>query len=146
MSSSGSGSRQTKALHGPASSLISRITYLKTLLKNLPTTLPDCPLETTYHFGLDNEDMTDPDKGIWYACNHNLEVCFETWKLREGEPIQFTERGIRLEDSLIKQLTTVVKDIQDDAQRGVIRDAWIERLIVAAKAAGARAPYVSTAH
>jgi hypothetical protein len=67
------------ALHGPASSLISRINHLGELLKNLPQNLPLNPLQSCYIFGLDTEKISE--EGVWFAFNQNLEANFETHKL-----------------------------------------------------------------
>ena len=62
---------------GAPSSLINKINYLHELLKNLPETLPLDPLDSTFHFGFDEEDLNEEDGGYWMALNRNLEICFQ---------------------------------------------------------------------
>ena len=53
---------------------------------------PHNPEESNYHFGLDMDFINDEGaRYCWYAFNRNLEVCFETHKLRIGETIVFRE-------------------------------------------------------
>ncbi|KAJ6611261.1 hypothetical protein B0H10DRAFT_1953224 [Mycena sp. CBHHK59/15] len=63
-----------------------------TLLKHLPISIPLDPAdsESTYHFGLDPEDVKQ--EGMIYAFNRNLEVSFQTQKLRDGTLV-FKECG-----------------------------------------------------
>jgi hypothetical protein len=77
----------TLALHGPASSLISRINHLGELLKNLPLNLPLNPLQSCYSFGLDTEKISE--EGVWFAFNQNLEANFKTHKLTPHGTIIF---------------------------------------------------------
>jgi hypothetical protein len=51
--------------HGPSSELVSHINHLGALLQNLPSSLPLDPPESSYSFGLGNDDITT--EGVWYA-------------------------------------------------------------------------------
>ena len=51
--------------NGPPSQLISHISHLDNLLKNLPTTVPLDPELSCYKFGPDDEDVKE--EGMWYA-------------------------------------------------------------------------------
>ena len=75
------------AQNGPPQELISHITHLRNLLKNLPSSLPFNPAESWYCFGLDAEDVAE--EGIWYAFNRNLEACFETHRIPKVGTIVF---------------------------------------------------------
>ncbi|KIK76035.1 hypothetical protein PAXRUDRAFT_18494 [Paxillus rubicundulus Ve08.2h10] len=119
---------------GPSSELISRIHHLQRLLEHLPNTLPLNPEESNYHFGLDT-DFID-DEGVWYAFNRNLEVCFETHKLRNGETIVFQERGDRY-NALITMMKTTVKALPTK-EHTFFREVWLERLIKAAELQGSK--------
>ncbi|KAF7797951.1 hypothetical protein EIP86_009158 [Pleurotus ostreatoroseus] len=125
----------SSAKSGPPANLISRIQYLEKLLQHLPTDLPQEPGESTYHFGLDEEDIKE--EGYWYALNRNLEVSFGTHKLR-GECLRFTERGARL-SNLIKMFKHAVKMLSP-SERDFFREHWLERLISAAFDSGAKLP------
>ena len=98
---------------GPSSELISRIHHLQQLLNNLPAHLPFNPETSTYHFGLDTELVNE--EGVWFAFNRNLEVCFETYKIRSGGAIVFHERGDRF-DALIKMIKATVKGLPTDKE------------------------------
>ncbi|KAH9917759.1 uncharacterized protein B0H18DRAFT_958201 [Fomitopsis serialis] len=121
---------------GPSATLISRIDHLAALLGNLPKALPENPVESTYHFGLDPED--EAEEGVWYAFNRNMEVSFETYKAKPDEPLRFRERGKRC-SNLITVMKLVVKKMSD-SDREFVRKTWLERLIVAAKLSGAVVP------
>lgn len=120
---------------GPSSELISRIHHLQNLLKHLPNTLPLNPEESNYHFGLDMDAVDD--EGVWYAFNRNLEVCFETHKLHNGETIVFHERGDRY-NALITMMKTTVKALPTK-EHTFFRKVWLERLIKAAELQGTKA-------
>ena len=128
-------STMTSSTHeGPSSALILRIHHLQCLLEWLPNTLPLNPEESNYYFALDT-DFID-DGGVWYAFNRNLEVCFETHKLRNGETIVFRERGDRY-NALIKMMKTTVKALPTK-EHTFFREVWPERLIKAAELQGAK--------
>ncbi|KAF9233034.1 hypothetical protein BU15DRAFT_66934 [Melanogaster broomeanus] len=122
---------------GPSSVLISRIDHLSRLLESLPCTLPLDPPDSTYNFGLDTELVAE--EGHWYAFNRNLEVCFETYKLRDGASIVFKERGSRYK-ALIQMFKITMKALTKDSERDFLREVWLERLISAAQLQGARIP------
>lgn len=122
---------------GPSSTLVRRIDHLKELLKHLPKSLPEKPQESTYHFGVNVEEVKRSDEGYWYFFSQNLEVCFQTHLLRD-EPLLFKERGERL-DGLIKFLKESMKWLSA-ADQELFRDSWLERLIQAAEASGAKIP------
>lgn len=109
---------------------ISRIKHLSQLFKSLPNNLPLNPANSRYKFGLDSEELEE--YGHWYALNHNLEICFQTHKLR-GEPLKFTERGKSF-DALLKVLQNGMREAPGDAE--LIMN-WVERLIAAAMVSGA---------
>lgn len=123
--------------NGPPQKLISRITHLHNLLKNLPSSLPFNPAESQYCFSLDTEDIAE--EGIWYAFNRSLETCFETHRIPAGGTIVFRERGPRLDD-LIKTFKTAAKGLTTDADRKFMQEVWLERLIKAAEMQGAKIP------
>jgi hypothetical protein len=75
------------AQNGPPQKLISHITHLHNLLKNIPSSLPSNPTESRYCFGLDVENVAE--EGIWYAFNRNLEACFETHRIPARGSIVF---------------------------------------------------------
>jgi len=81
------------AQNGLPAELISRISHLGNLLKNLPGNLPLDPpqSESCYSFGLETEPVEE--EGVWFAFNRNLEVCFETHKIPAGGSIVFREQG-----------------------------------------------------
>src|SRR5258705_9255532 len=118
------------AQNGPPQELISCITHLHNLLKNLPSSLPSNPAESQYCFSLDMEDVAA--EGIWYAFNRNLETCFETHRIPVGGTIVFQERGLQLDD-LIWTFKTVVKGLTMDADQTFMWEVWLERLIKAAE-------------
>lgn len=125
---------------GPLQDLMSRVAYLAELFKNLPKTLPDAPAESTYYFGLDPDDVTE--ESHWVALNRNLEICFQT-HLLYGRPLLLKERGVRLE-TLITLFKTTLKELSE-SDRELFRESWLERLISAAQACGAKIPpYVLT--
>ena len=129
-------SESQKQPTGPALDLISRINHLALLLKNLPLTLPLDPDHSTYKFGIDPDD--EREEGLYYAFNHNLEVCFGTHKL-QGKQLHFKERGDSgCYQNLIKMFKKVAKELPD--QREFLREHWLERLITAANATGAKIP------
>jgi hypothetical protein len=123
------------AQHGPSSVLISRIEHLRSLLQNLPESLPLDPPETKYHFGMDVELVVE--EGTWFAFNRSLEVCFETHKLGPNATIVFRERGRRYE-TLIQMFKDATKALATDAEREFLREVWLERLIKAAELQGAK--------
>ncbi|KAF7372598.1 DDE superfamily protein [Mycena venus] len=126
-----------KAPKGPPQELISRIMHLHNLLCNLPESLPENPPHSLYNFHFD-EDKLDMG-GYFAASGHTLEISFETHLLRiQGRSILFTERG-RRHDDLQKFLKKAVKEMSP-GERETFRAAWIERLITAAVASGAKIP------
>src|ERR1700761_1900948 len=123
---------EAKAVTGPSQELISRIELLRTLLNNLPESLPENPADSPYRFYLDPDETKD--RGYLGELGHALEVSFAT-HLR---PVQFLQRGSSL-DALPILLKTTVKQMPSK-DRDIFREAWLERLINAAVAAGAKAP------
>ncbi|KAJ7869263.1 hypothetical protein B0H14DRAFT_2571874 [Mycena olivaceomarginata] len=91
--------------------LNTRLKHLATLLKNLPSSIPLDPSQSSYAFSLDPDDVKD--EGHAYAFNPALELAFQTHKLRDTQ-LLFTERGKRLValEKFIAQfpLPEVVKD------------------------------------
>ncbi|KAJ7612906.1 hypothetical protein DFH06DRAFT_1198821 [Mycena polygramma] len=123
---------EAKAVTGPSQELISRIEHLRSLLNNLPESLPENPADSPYRFYLDPDETKD--RGYLGELGHALEVSFAT-HLR---PVQFLQRGSCL-DPLPVLLKTTVKQMPS-RDREIFREAWLERLINAAVAAGAKAP------
>ncbi|KAG6824721.1 hypothetical protein H0H92_006024 [Tricholoma furcatifolium] len=130
---------QTDKQAGVPAALASHITHLQLLLKNLPLELPLNPPgdESSYHFYLDHEDVEN--EGIYYAFNRRLEICFGTYLLM-GKQITFKERGERLHNDLIKLFRKAVKELPSVQEHNMVEAVWLERLIKAAKDAGARIP------
>ncbi|KAJ6607780.1 hypothetical protein B0H10DRAFT_1955972 [Mycena sp. CBHHK59/15] len=126
---------EPKAVTGPPRELIARIEHLQSLLCNLPTSLPENPIDSTYRFYLEDEKLED--RGYLGELSHALEVSFATHELR-GAPIRFLQRGTSL-DVLPAMLKTAVKKMTDK-DREAFRTAWLERLITAAVASGATVP------
>ncbi|GAW10512.1 DDE superfamily partial [Lentinula edodes] len=120
---------------GPPQHLIERIEHLRSLLKNLPEALPLDPPDhaSTYHFNLSPDDLEE--RGVFGAVSHTLEICFG--QRRDGL-LHFKERGQRLEN-LVIMLKAGVKQMSN-GDREAFEDAWLNRLIDGAKAAGARIP------
>ncbi|KAJ6448111.1 hypothetical protein C8R45DRAFT_1115497 [Mycena sanguinolenta] len=123
---------EPKPVKGPPQELISRIEHLRSLVKNLPESLPENPADSPYRFYLDPEALED--RGYLGELSHVLEVSFAT-HLR---PVQFLQRGSSL-DGLPAMLKVAVKNMST-SDRDVFRKAWLERLIHAAVAAGAKVP------
>ncbi|KAJ7699309.1 hypothetical protein B0H17DRAFT_1129369 [Mycena rosella] len=130
-------SKAEKIAKGPSQQLITRITHLRDLLRNLPAALPKNPPHSLYgfHFDADRLEMG----GYFAAAGHALEVSFETHLLRiQGRPIRFSERGERHEE-LDKFLRKAVKEMTP-GERTTFAETWIEPLIAAAAASGAMIP------
>ncbi|KAL1709283.1 hypothetical protein EV121DRAFT_286922, partial [Schizophyllum commune] len=116
---------------GPPQQLMSRIEHLKDLLENLPPTLPILEAkDSTYHFGLDYDNLGD--RGPLGSFSHCMEVCFRPSR---GQPLQIVERGPRLHRDLIKTMKEAVQ-LMSDGDRAVFAEAWLERVIEAAVRAG----------
>ncbi|KAJ7857716.1 hypothetical protein B0H14DRAFT_2578283 [Mycena olivaceomarginata] len=100
-----------------------------------PASIPLDPVDSTYHFGLDPDDVKE--EGATYAFNRALEVAFQTHSLC-GAQLVFKERG--------KRLVALEKFIAQFMKDGTLQEArmhqtrWIERLITAAKDSGAKIP------
>jgi hypothetical protein len=134
--------KPAKPSTGPSQALIARIEHLDSLLKHLPQSLPIDPSVSKYHLNLDEDILADG--GPLAAASRCLELCFETWQMaRTGDGnIHFRERGSRLKALIVFMKTTVKK--MTEADRAVFKDAWLERLIRAAVANGAKIPSVSS--
>ena len=122
---------------GVPSELNTQINYLAALLKHLPLSLPlDPPDEMSkYQFRFDDGDVAE--EGLYFAFNRCLENCFETHLLAPNATIIFKECGHR-SWALISMLQRVMKELPDE--RKFISDHWVERLVKAAQAAGAKIP------
>lgn len=129
-------SPDTNSASGPPAALIARIDHLGTLLKGLPATLPVDPpdTETKYFFGLDQDEVAE--EGVFAALTRNLERCFQTHVQPPGGTLKFTERGKRCVN-LVKVLKTAMRNLSP-AEREVIVETWVERLITAARNSGAK--------
>ncbi|KAJ7787645.1 hypothetical protein B0H14DRAFT_3579464 [Mycena olivaceomarginata] len=78
--------------------------------------------------------VTEAHRGYLGELSHALEVSFVT----HLQPLQFLQRGLSL-DALPALLKIAVKSMSD-SDREVFRKAWLEHLIGAAVAAGAKVP------
>ena len=114
---------------GPSSELISQIHHLQWLLENLLTHLPLNPAKSTYYFGLDMK-LVDEEGLWWFAFNWNLEVCFETHKLRAGKMIILQKQGTWY-DALIQIIKATMKALPNDKERTFLREVWLKHLIKA---------------
>ncbi|THV03436.1 hypothetical protein K435DRAFT_747854 [Dendrothele bispora CBS 962.96] len=123
--------KQPKASTGPSQHLISRINHLRDLLHNLPESIPLNPSNSTYDFALSPDDIEE--RGTFGAVSHSLEIGLGQ---RLDGAIHFQERGYRLE-GLISMLKEGVKKM-NDVDRTAFESAWLERLIRAAEADGAK--------
>ena len=128
--------KPAKPSTGPPQNLIEQLEHLRTLLKNLPENIPlDLPAHgSTYHFQLPSDDEIE-ERGAFGAVSHALEICLGQ---RQDGLIVFKERGQRLEQ-MVKMLKLGVKWMSD-GDREAFRDAWLKRLIEAAKAVGGSIP------
>ncbi|KAJ6512299.1 hypothetical protein DFH09DRAFT_941594 [Mycena vulgaris] len=116
---------------GPPQELISRIIHLHNLLRNLPKSLPENSPHSLYQFDF-NQELLEMS-GYFAAAGHALELSFETHLLRiQDRHIRFSERGER-NDELQKFLKRAVKEMTP-GERDTFKEAWIERLIMAAEA------------
>lgn len=109
---------------------LSRITYLQSLLEHLPSSIS----ERSYGFGLDPDDVEE--EGKFYALNRNFEICFQTHTLASGAPIPLCrskDYGTLIE--MLKETTN-----GDPSGCGFLKDIWVEQLIRAAQALGAKVP------
>ncbi|KAE9393905.1 hypothetical protein BT96DRAFT_958958 [Gymnopus androsaceus JB14] len=105
--------------------LDTHLKYLKDLLSNLPSHLPLSPSPSNHRFSLDDDDVKE--EGYGYALNHCLELTFKTSSLGSGGKLVIQERGHCFTD-----LMTIDRDFY------VLR--WVDRVIEAALAAGAKIP------
>ncbi|KAJ7323198.1 hypothetical protein DFH08DRAFT_969285 [Mycena albidolilacea] len=124
-----------KLVTGPPCELISRIDYLRDLLKNLLSSLPKDLPNSHYQFYLDLESIDLC--GYFGAAGHRLEIAFQTFTLGK-QPLVFLQRGSCIDD-LPKLLKLAVKQMSD-GERENFRTAWIKHLIRAAKDSGAKIP------
>ena len=67
---------------GPSQHLISRITHLGNLLKNLPASLPLDPIDSHYQFGLSTTDVEE--EGVWFVFNRTLKLVLRRTNLLLG--------------------------------------------------------------
>ncbi|KAJ7178437.1 hypothetical protein C8R43DRAFT_942122 [Mycena crocata] len=125
-----------KPVTGPPRELVSRIEHLQSLLRNLPASLPNNPADSPYRFWLSEDKLED--RGYFGEFSHALEVSFATHELR-GAPIMFHQRGTSLDSALPSLMKSTVKKLTD-GEREAFRTGWLERLITAALASGARIP------
>ncbi|KAJ7702058.1 hypothetical protein B0H14DRAFT_2648180 [Mycena olivaceomarginata] len=120
---------------GSPQALIYRIEYLQKLLKHLPLSLPLDPEDSAYRFYLD-EDRVAEAGTVFPEAGRALEISFGTWK--RDVVLKFEERGARVM-ALAPFLKAVVKRMSA-GEREAFENAWIERLIKAAKESGAVVP------
>jgi hypothetical protein len=115
-----------------------RLVTLERLLKGLPDHLPLKPESSTYVFQPNLDDIED--KGIFGVASHCLEIALRTHSLAlKHQELLFFERGPRLETDLMEFLWWTVNKLPSDGEQRAFCDAWVERLIRAAEASGARA-------
>ncbi|KAJ7882067.1 hypothetical protein B0H14DRAFT_2565587 [Mycena olivaceomarginata] len=74
--------------------LNTRLKHLATSLKNLPSSIPPDPSQSSYTFSLDPDDVKD--EGNAYAFNRALELAFQISQASGRAQLLFTERGKRL--------------------------------------------------
>ncbi|KAJ7840814.1 hypothetical protein B0H14DRAFT_3457827 [Mycena olivaceomarginata] len=127
---------EPKPVTGPPCELIAHIEHLQTLLQNLPTSLPENPLDSRYQFYLESDALED--RGYIGKLSHALEVSFETHWL-QGAPIRFLQRRSSL-DSLPVLMKTAVKHMSSSDWE-VFLKAWLECLIDSAVASGTKIPH-----
>ncbi|KIM38062.1 hypothetical protein M413DRAFT_13027 [Hebeloma cylindrosporum] len=113
------------------------INHLANLLSHLPEHLPMNPSQSTYHFGLDPDDISE--EGHCYALNRCLEVAFEVSLLPAGAPLVLKERGPRWK-GLVSLFRQAAKKLINPSDREFYVSRWIERITAAAKLAGAKIP------
>ena len=126
--------------NGPSSELIAWIDHLHGLLRNLPESLPLNPRPSNYQgFGLDAEAIAE--EGVWYAFNQNMEVNFQTHKMPRGvgASLGLLERG-ECWNSMIRMMKDAVKSMTNDGDREFLHKTWVDRIIRAAEAHGAKIP------
>jgi hypothetical protein len=120
---------------GAPSSMVARVNHLKTLFKYLPESLPFNPTQSfcDINFDFNKDDLTSD--GAYAAISQSLRNAFPAGK--DGK-LTISERGGRMM-GLIPVLLLALKQMPD-RDREMFRTVWIERLIDASKAAGARVP------
>ncbi|KAJ6449476.1 hypothetical protein C8R45DRAFT_917279 [Mycena sanguinolenta] len=126
----------SKPSAGPPQALIPRINYLQSLLQHLPQTLPLDPPESTCQFYIDEDRVADAGT-VYPIVGRALELSFGTWKSRDAA-VRFEERGLRVA-ALGPFLKEAVKRMTAN-ERGTFEEAWIGRLVQAAKDSGASLP------
>ncbi len=95
------------------------------------------PPESKYYFSLDPDTLEDG--GGFAALSRSLKITFETWRHGPGAEIQLTECGHRLDNLVAFLKDTLWQHIKSDADRKAFKEAWLERLIIAAKNTGGKA-------
>ncbi|KAJ7197536.1 hypothetical protein GGX14DRAFT_574007 [Mycena pura] len=121
---------------GPRQALIERVNYLGDLISHLPPSI----LEMTFsspgvlHFSLDPDTLEDG--GVFAAGSQALEVAFKLHQ-NNGE-IKFGQRGAPAQ-SIVPFLKDIFKKLSP-IEREAFEDAWLKRLVTAAKNAGAKIP------
>ena len=67
------------------------VNHLAALLKNLPESLPLDPPQSSYHFSLDEDDVSQ--EGVAYTFNRRLEIAFEVHSLPPSGQLPIKEQG-----------------------------------------------------
>nr|GAT46371.1 predicted protein [Mycena chlorophos] len=123
-----------RASMGPSQQLIARVEYLGDLLKHLPNSLPQKPAyEPRLDLALGD---IDEDRGMFGTASWVLEVAFKLHAT--GGKIKIQERGPHIQ-ALIPFLKQVFHQL-DKKDRQPWANAWLDRLLQAAKDAGAKMP------
>ncbi|KAJ7347260.1 hypothetical protein DFH08DRAFT_960607 [Mycena albidolilacea] len=120
---------------GPPQALIARIDYLQKLLKHLPLSLPLEHEDSPYRFYLDEDHVADTGS-VFPEAGGALEILFRTWRM--GTVVRFEEGGVRVV-ALGPFLKRTVNRMSA-SERVSFEEAWITRLIQAAKDSGATVP------
>lgn len=117
---------------GPAYEQVQRINYLSSLFHGLPSTLSENP--SAYPISINEEKLEEG--GSFAALGHALELTFNTWSTPN---IVLSERSDAALDQVIKTIKAHFKTMAS-SEREAFLATWVERLVTAAKAAGAKPP------
>jgi hypothetical protein len=114
------------------STIHSRLLLLAQLFESLPETIPYNPVTSQYNFSINTAEM-DEDDGAYQLVNRCLEVSFQT---HVEQNFKILERGQHLLE-LVQLLKWAVENMPP-SEHDFLRDVWVECLIRAAEASGAK--------
>ncbi|SJL11764.1 uncharacterized protein ARMOST_15173 [Armillaria ostoyae] len=122
-----------KSVMGPPQALIEHIEHLRSLFRGIleSSNLPLNPSSSKYYFALDPNTLEDG--GGFAALSQCLEIVFETWQGEPDAEIQLTEHGERLDNLAVFLKDTLQWHIKTELDQHAFKEAWIERLITAAR-------------